>query len=299
MSVCMSAPAPPVREAPPRRVRKPIILVGFGRSGTLLLSRVFEQHPDVAFLGEPRPIWMHGNAYRRDHRLVAEDLTPEIADYIDRRFAAFLEGAGRTRLLEKTPSNCLRLPFVHALYPDARIVNIIRDGRPVVRSAIAIQRTPVPRHHVLSRVLETPLRDWPAYVPLFLRTVWRTNVLKKPAQFWGVQPPGWEAWLDLPPHVVVAKQWQASVRLSIEDGRELPPETYREIRFEDFMEAPEHVIAELAEFCELRSDGAMVRYAREQISPARRHRWDGSLTEREEAEMLEHLQPLLSELGYE
>lgn len=296
----MSSPASGTPSSPgaARRIRKPIILVGFGRSGTLLLGRVFEQHPDVAYLGEPRPVWMHGNAYRRDHRLVASDLTPAIADYIDRTFAEFLDRSGRSRLVEKTPSNCLRLPFVHALFPDARIINIIRDGRPVVRSAIAIQRIPVPRRLLFTRILETPLRDWPAYVPLFLRTVWRTNVLRRPAQFWGVQPPGWESWLDLPPHVVLANQWQVAVRTSMEDGRRLPKENYKEIRFEDFMANPEGMISELAAFCELQGEEVMIRYAREEISPARRDRWDGSLTADQEREALEHLQPLLSELGY-
>ena len=72
-----------------RKVKKPIILLGTGRSGTNLLARTFQRHPDVALWNEPRPIWMYGNAYRADHELNAENLTPRIARYIDRRFSRF------------------------------------------------------------------------------------------------------------------------------------------------------------------------------------------------------------------
>lgn len=43
---------------------------------------------------------------------------------------------GPIRLLEKTPENCLRLPFLQALFPDARIIYLIRDGRSNINSLI-------------------------------------------------------------------------------------------------------------------------------------------------------------------
>ena len=85
---------------------------------------------------------MYRHAYRSHHELSAEDLTPAIARYIDRRFGRFLERSGRSRFAEKTPSNCLRIPFIHALYPDCRIINIIRDGREVVASTLKMQARP-------------------------------------------------------------------------------------------------------------------------------------------------------------
>lgn len=39
-----------------RNVKKPIILLGCARSGTTLLGSILEQHPDVAYWVEPRPI---------------------------------------------------------------------------------------------------------------------------------------------------------------------------------------------------------------------------------------------------
>ena len=75
---------------PVRRIVKPIILLGSGRSGTTMLGRVFSRHLDVAYWPEPRPIWMYRHAYRSHHELFAADLSPAIARYIDRSFARFV-----------------------------------------------------------------------------------------------------------------------------------------------------------------------------------------------------------------
>jgi hypothetical protein len=50
--------------------------------------------------------------------------------------------AAPIRLLEKTPENCLRLPFLLALFPDARILYLTRDGRSNVRSLMEGWRQP-------------------------------------------------------------------------------------------------------------------------------------------------------------
>ena len=43
---------------------------------------------------------------------------------------------GPVRLVEKTPENCLRLPFLLALFPDARVLYLTREGHSNVHSLI-------------------------------------------------------------------------------------------------------------------------------------------------------------------
>ena len=54
--------------------------------------------------------------------------------FADRVGAAAARWTAGVRLLEKTPKNCLRIPFLRALFPGARFVFLRRDGRPTVSS---------------------------------------------------------------------------------------------------------------------------------------------------------------------
>ena len=280
-----------------RRIAKPIILLGSGRSGTTLLGEVFAQHPDVAYWEEPRPIWMYRHAYRSHHELSAEDLTAPIARYIDRRFARFLADSGRRRFAEKTPSNCLRIPFIAALYPDCRVINLIRDGREVVASTLRMQAGPPRLDRVLARVVETPLWEWPAYVPLFFQTAWRTGVLKQRSTYWGVKPAGWRQWTSLPPHILAAEQWKRVVEVSIRDGRALPAENYLEVRFARLIAQPAETLREMAAFAELADSPRMLDYAARQIDASRAKTSVLDLTDRQVREIEAAMSPLLAELG--
>ncbi|MCH8824129.1 MAG: sulfotransferase [Planctomycetes bacterium] len=284
---------------PPTKLRKPIILLGTGRSGTSMLGEIFSHHPDVAYWIEPRPIWMHGHAYRSHHELNANDLTPAIARYIDKRFCRFVEDHNKSRFAEKTPSNCLRIPFIHALYPDCKIINMLRDGRAVVGSMFRMQSVNPDRSRIIARIKETSLWEWPASLPLFFQTAWRTMVLKKRATYWGVKPAQYKQWLELSPHIIAAKQWCASVEASIRDGRALPSENYTEFRYENLMKDPEQVVSQMIEFAELDTCPAMIEYASGQIDPSRASKAEANLTDQQMNEATEEMAPLLRDLDYE
>lgn len=281
-----------------RVIKKPIILLGCARSGTTLVGKILQQHPDVAYWVEPRPIWMHGNAYRSHDELSRNDLSPWIAEYIDQRFSEFIRKSKKSRFAEKTPSNCLRIPFIHAIYPDCRIIHIIRDGRTVIRSILSSYKISSNRKFLLQRILETPFIDWPAYIPLIYRTVWHTKVLRRPARYWGPRPINWQDWLDLPIHAMTAKQWVAIVRKAIYDGRALPKENYLELRYETLIENPSQAVEQLLKFTNLKPSSGMFSFAETHVNPSFSSRHRNTLSKKECKEVDTIIAPTLRELGY-
>lgn len=281
-----------------REILKPIILLGSARSGTTLLGNIFAHHPDVAYWLEPRPVWMYGHAYRAHYELTAADLKPRIARGIDRRFGRFLARSGRKRFAEKTPSNCLRIGFIRALYPDCRMINIIRDGREVVASSLRMQAMPLKRERVISRVFETPIWEWPAYVPRSIRHLWNTGVRKRRVGYWGTKPVGWEDWVGLPPHLIAANQWKRVVEISTRHGRSLPAENYLEIRFDRLMREPVPLVREMIAFTDLPHSDEMLEHAARHVDPGRATTSIRNLTLTQLRESEEAMAPWLAELGF-
>lgn len=282
-----------------RRIREPLLIVGSPRSGTTLLGDLLATHPDIAYWEEPRTIWSQGNAWRKDDRLEAEDLTPAIAERIDRRFGRFLESSGRPRFMEKTPSNTLRLPFIHALYPDARIIHLVRDGRAVVASMMEMLDTPPRPDRMAARLRETPWRDLLPLARVFLQDLvsprWREG--RKP--FWGPRPPGWQSWLDLPVATMLARQWSSQVAIARNDLSEcFEPGKWIEFRFEDLVSDPEPCFRQIASLTGLEMGDDFLAAVRRGMDPARIDRWRQRLDETQIAEIEVEAGERLGKLGY-
>jgi hypothetical protein len=138
-------------EVPDLEHGPPIFVSGCNRGGTTILARILGAHPEVRNIGrgpfcEGQYIWRtrfrdwsrHRWAigpWRRFLRRTAEDATPERIAYFRRAFCEATGGEGR--LLEKTPSNAIRVPFIDRLYPDCRFVHVLRDGRHTSASLVA------------------------------------------------------------------------------------------------------------------------------------------------------------------
>ncbi|MBI3912198.1 MAG: sulfotransferase [Armatimonadetes bacterium] len=141
-----AADAPSISTGPGR----PIFISGCNRGGTSILSLLLGHHPEVHNVGtgpfhEGQHIWRQRFPDRSRHRWAvqpwlssirktAEDATPELITFFRRTFAT---ACSRGRILEKTPANAVRIPFINRLYPDCFIVHIARDGRHNVASLIA------------------------------------------------------------------------------------------------------------------------------------------------------------------
>ena len=111
---------------------KPVYVLGLPRSGTTLTEAMLGAHPRVAALGERAVSGMLLNA------VITENLpfdAPAIERFIaaDRRMRPDL-APDTTIWVDKMPENYRLIGFLLTAYPNARIVNLIRDPRDVALS---------------------------------------------------------------------------------------------------------------------------------------------------------------------
>ena len=255
---------------------RPIIIIGAARSGTTLLGNILAQHPDVAYWVEPRYIWRYRNPTAQTDRRTVDEATPAVKRYIRSKFASFVAARSGARFVEKTPSNCFRVPFVHAVLPEARFVHLIRDGRDVAFSARRKWTSPPKKAALWRRLttLEIPLRDFPFYITDALRDVIGRQLYPEGAFLWGPHVEGLRK--VKAQHGVLhacGVQWRESVRAACDGLADIPDQQQHWIRFEELVTNPSAVLQELLAFAELPPCPAVQSHANRVAQSDAAHRW--------------------------
>lgn len=231
---------------------KPIVVIGSPRSGTTLLGNLLGAHPALAHLVEPRLTWKFGNDSKSD-MLRVEDAREDVCRHIRQTFAQSVVEQGRERLLEKTPSNSLRMEFVDRVLPGCQFVHIIRDG---VESVLSIRKfwqghaRGIQKGKIGERLREINFRRAPHYAKELMRRVLPESFSGVVGHaVWGPRLPGIDGLLkDLSVLEVCCLQWRMSVESACYFGRSLPRERYMECRLEDM--SPE-LLESVLEYCNL------------------------------------------------
>jgi hypothetical protein len=228
-----------------------VFIVGCPRSGTTLLQRLVDGHASLAVTPETHwiPRWFEkrgakgvtpeGLATRKLMRkLLANPRFLEMGiggDELERLFGGgkrvpypcFVSGLfdlygqkrGKPLVGDKTPGYARSLGTLHALWPRARFVHLIRDGRDVCLSLLSWERA----------------RGWKADEGAARFGVWAEDRACAAALWW---------------------EWH--VRLAREAGGTLGPALYYELRYESLITRPAEECARLCAFLALPYEGTML-----------------------------------------
>jgi hypothetical protein len=157
--VVPSGPDVPLPAALRQLAVGPILIVGEFRSGTTWVYDMLTAHPETAgafeswiftqtqgvagLLGKGhfhQDVELFGRAYRLAQLVDRERLVREMRELTAGWLAEALEPHHRF-LVEKTPLHYATLPAIAQLYPQARVIHVLRDGRDVAVSTRAAART--------------------------------------------------------------------------------------------------------------------------------------------------------------
>ncbi len=124
--------------------RDVFFVIGCQKSGTTWVERLLNSHPSVCCMGEghfsdvagpmlEQVAKLYNDDARTNYRLSAEGLFAVarlFADQVLSQYLATCEHPEEIRAIgDRTPEGAIGVPALDALYPGARFIHIIRDGR--------------------------------------------------------------------------------------------------------------------------------------------------------------------------
>lgn len=281
---------------------KPLIVVGAGRSGTTLIREALMQHKDVAsFEFEMTALWKYGNE-KIDHDMLDVDqhYTQACSDYIRNTFIKKSHESNRTRILDKTVSNIMRLAFIQKVLPNAKILHVIRDGRAVSASAMSRWTSKQSPSYFIRKLKTVPFRSLPFFLFKIIRSKYLSFVQGSAnRQTWGSRWPGFDNDVaNLPLAAVCAKQWVLQVKAALDQKKMLKPNSYFEIRYEELVDNPKKIFDDIRRFFQLDADQNYDRWVQSVVDSSRTKKWEHDLSAEELNQVLHESSDLLKCLGY-
>lgn len=261
---------PAIQGTATRTAEGPVFVLGTGRCGSTLVHEVLARHPDAIFISNAEdnfpwlpssgrfnarvyrhlpPEWTRKGRVRfapsegykvldsqvspiistppRD--LLAADATPWLRD----RFHAFVESRRLTEehgvFLHKF-TGWPRIGFLSAIFPTARFIHIVRDGRAVANSWLQMSW-------------------WSGY---FGPQQWSYGALS--AELQDEYESSGRSFV-----VLAAIAWKILMEAFADAAAALPASRYLEMRYEDIVDAPEGEFSRLVQFAGLEATPAFLR----------------------------------------
>jgi hypothetical protein len=277
-----------------------VFIIGAARSGTKFLREILGESAGVRIVPfDVNYVWRRGNSEYSHDVLPASFATPDIRRYVYCTLHGMAEPKGLhdAFIVEKTVSNTLRVPFLDALFPKARYVHLIRDGRDVAESAARMWEAKPDYQYLIRKLRYFPISNL-RYAVWYLRGILGRIVTKKSgAMIWGPRYPGIETdVVQLSTLEVATRQWVHSVDMARAGLESIPKSRKMVICYEDLVQH-EEVLDSLANFLGI-SD---IEYLREAYHRAVRRDTGGKwryLNQEEQRLMLNIAEPTLRTLGY-
>ena len=252
----------------------PVIIIGAGRSGTNMLRDTLCKSPGFGTwdCDEINPIWRHGNTHLPNDHFDESHARAEVRRFIRSAFKKQWEASGKPDyLVEKTCANSLRVPFIEAIFPEAKFLYLVRNGADVSASASKRWRGEMELPSVpyyWSKIKYTPLLDLPLYLWRYIES--RVDIILKRQQhlsYWG---PQFEGLTEIKPGTplleICAHQWAACVDASDRSFNKIDQNRWMKLKYEELVHNPQAEFKKIHQFLGNQINGETLKSTLTEVS---------------------------------
>jgi hypothetical protein len=298
---------------------RPILLIGAGRSGTNLIAKALGTSDELHNVYEQRYVWTKGMFSTKTDLRGPDDANEAVAGYVRAHFFQQVSAqAPGVRLVDKTPANALRLAFCLRVFPEAQIINVIRnpldniasrlvelqkagrkvpggDGPSANRNSVFQSRIKHARD--LIRRGNIPPDRIPAAILDQLPEKIRILMTGQAARY-AERVPGL-AEIEKAEGTIAAlcHQWRELVMSSLREGRKLGSDRYLEIAYEDVVQTPTKIARNLTDFVKLDRPQPVADWLCENAKAETIGNWRRRLTKAQSNEITTRLESEMRYLG--
>lgn len=214
---------------------RPLIIIGAPRSGTKFLRDGLAAGGNVTAIPyDINYVWRYGNESWPDDVLPASQCSDIARQYIRKFVLGF--GGGSDVIVEKTVANPLRVPFVSAVFPEAKFVHLVRDGRDVIESAYRQWQRPLDWRYTVKKARQFPIRNF-RYAFWYAKNLLIGATNNRRGQVWGPRYSGISNDIrDKSLIEVCSKQWVACIERATNDLQALADTEVITVRYENLID---------------------------------------------------------------
>ena len=297
-----------------------VFIIGSPRSGTTLLGEILDKHKKISQWYEPYFVWDHYfRNYLHDVR-ASDDATKKIRKQIYNDFLKYKKKTGSELIVDKSPRNSLKIPFIRKIFPQARFIHIVRDGRDVTLSIYKewIRRKEIVNNLEINNGYKetfTVIAKWLNRQPFIkdkIRAFWfetHGHFINKSRHLnrlrwndevgWGPRFKGWNKQFYQQSMLQFnANQWLKCVESIYKSWPEISAEKKLEIRYEELISKGEKVIKKILDFLGLKKNELFFSSI-PQLKKDNFNKWRKEFSSEQVKEIHSILSPMLLKLGYE
>ena len=282
---------------------KQLIIIGAGRSGTNMLRDILSSAGAISTwpCDEINYIWRYRNASQPTDVFSGKMVNDSTKFYVKKQFEKIAKENKTDWVLEKTCANTLRIPFINEIFPDAKFIHIIRDGRDVACSAKERWTAKLDLPYLMKKARYVPLRDLPYYASKYAWSrLYKCFSSQKRVSTWGPRFKGIDdVFRTHSLTLASAIQWQECVKTSIHDFKNIDKKRVVEIKYEDFTYKPAEELEKIISYFKLPMKVSDVAETLNGVSTKSVGRWHNKLSEIESEQIISQCGELLKQLGYE